>query len=83
MIDKDLTNVDLISELFLGVFILYCVFHVIKYLKSLVANEVISNERKNIIMSNIKKMVWAKSEEINTKEYEEFKKNAKGKKSTG
>ena len=37
MVDKDLTNINVLKEFFLNAKILYCLFHVIKWLKGVIS----------------------------------------------
>ncbi|RNA10942.1 hypothetical protein BpHYR1_022573 [Brachionus plicatilis] len=52
MVDKDLTNLDLIREFFPNSIALLYVFHVINYLKSVVGRLVVSQNSKNEIMKH-------------------------------
>ncbi|CAF1088511.1 unnamed protein product [Brachionus calyciflorus] len=77
LVDKDLTNLDLIKTYFLNATILLCVFHVIKYLKTVISKLVIDVNSKNEFMKSIQGMVYAKDEVVYQKYYEELKEKAK------
>lgn len=61
MIDKDLQNIDLLKKYFPEANILLCTFHVIKYLKGVVADYE-SKENKQDVMDIISKMVYCKDD---------------------
>lgn len=51
MVDKDLSNISLISQFFVNVIILICTFHVAKYFKTQIRKEEmeVPNDQNNII----------------------------------
>ena len=59
--DKDLQNIDLLKKYFPQANILLCTFHVIKYLKGVVADYE-SKENKQDVMDIISKMVYCKDD---------------------
>ena len=72
IVDKDLTNLPVLKRYFPETIILLCTFHVIKWLKSVIAKIVISSQLKNEIMFRIKALVNAQSEEIYNENYKIF-----------
>ncbi|CAF3367722.1 unnamed protein product [Rotaria socialis] len=58
MIDKDLTNLDVLKEHFPTARILLCIFHVLKYLKIRVHELRISLTNRMNIMKNIRKLLY-------------------------
>ena len=61
MIDKDLQNIDLLRRYFPNSNLLLCTFHVIKYLKQVVAEEE-SKENKQNVMNLISDLVYCKDD---------------------
>ena len=73
MVDKDLTNINVLKEFFPNAKILYCLFHVIKWLKGVISKLHFQEvDMKNKVMVEIKAMVWAASEEIYSEHYGNF-----------
>ncbi|CAF3460435.1 unnamed protein product [Rotaria sp. Silwood2] len=76
MVDKDLTNLDILQEHFPQARILLCIFHVLKYLKIRVHELKISLTNRMNIMKNIRKLlydnnmsaIYLKEIEINSEE---------------
>ena len=72
LVDKDLTNVNLLKAMFPHAVVLLCKFHVIKWLKSVIAKIVTTTDIKNSLMFRIKEMVNANSEGIYDEAYKKF-----------
>ena len=73
MVDKDLTNINVLKEFFPNAKILYCLFHVIKWLKGVISKLNFQEvDMKNKVMVEIKAMVWAASEDIYSEHYGNF-----------
>jgi len=63
IIDKDLTNIDVLSKYYPDATPLLCTFHVIKWFKSLIIKEVIgSADIREEILNVMKQMVYARNE---------------------
>ncbi|CAF1606765.1 unnamed protein product [Rotaria magnacalcarata] len=58
MVDKDLTNIDILQHFFDKARILLCVFHVLKYLKSRVHELRIPLTNRMNIMKNIRRLLY-------------------------
>jgi len=63
MVDKDFNEISILREVFPTATNLLCLFHVIKYIKNLVATALTTVESKNDIMTNFKPMMYARTEE--------------------
>jgi len=80
MVDKDLTNIELLKQYYPNANILLCTFHVLKWFKKLVNDTVTGKETKEQIHDILTKMVYSQSEEDfnshyqSLKEYSEFTK---------
>ncbi len=80
MVDKDLTNIELLKQYYPNANILLCIFHVLKWFKKLVNDTVTGKETKEQIHDILTKMVYSQSEEDfnshyqSLKEYSEFTK---------
>ncbi len=80
MVDKDLTNIELLKQYYPNANILLCIFHVLKWFKKLVNDTVTGKETKEQIHDILTKMVYSPSEEDfnvhyqSLKEYSEFTK---------
>ncbi len=78
MVDKDLTNIELLKQYYPNANILLCIFHVLKWFKKLVNDTVTGKETKEQIHDILTKMVYSPSEEDfnvhyqSLKEYSEF-----------
>ena len=73
MVDKDLTNINVLKQFFPNAKILYCLFHVIKWLKGVISKLNFQEvDMKNKVMVELKAMVWAASEEIYNTHYNNF-----------
>ena len=64
IVDKDFTEITVLKEVFIQSTILLCTFHVIKYVKNLIATAPVTVDIKNSVMTNFKEMVYACTEEI-------------------
>jgi hypothetical protein len=72
IVDKDLTNVNLLKTMFPNAVVLLCKFHVIKWLKSVVSKIVTTTDVKNSVMFEVKAMTNAISAEIYDEAYKNF-----------
>lgn len=77
MVDKDLSNLYLIPNFFPNSVTLLCVFHVVKYLKSVVGKLVASQCLKNDFMESIHGMIYALNEQEYNDNYTELRELAK------
>ncbi|CAF1026395.1 unnamed protein product [Brachionus calyciflorus] len=77
MVDKDLSKLFLVKKFFPNSLTLLCVFHVIKYLKSVVGKLVVSQCVKNELMECMQGMVYVCNEEEYESYYNELKEKAK------
>lgn len=64
IVDKDFNEISVLKEVFGTVRILLCNFHVIKYVKNLIATAPVIVEIKSDIMANFKKMLYAGKEDV-------------------
>ena len=62
IIDKDLTNVDVIRNYFENAKILLCSFHVLKYLKSYIHKLEVPIDQRKIIMNAVRSILYSKNE---------------------
>ena len=70
MIDKDFTEIQTIKKVFFNSSILLCQFHVMKYIKTLVSTsraasgsgEKVNMEKKGILMTSFRAILYAKTE---------------------
>ena len=69
VVDKDFNDISVLRQVFPTAAILLCYFHVIKYVKNLIATALITVESKNELMNNFKAMMYARTEAL----YEETK----------
>ena len=80
MVDKDLTNIELLKQYYPNANKLLCTFHVLKWFKKLVNDTVTGKETKEQIHDILTKMVYSPSEDDfnvhyqSLKEYSEFTK---------
>lgn len=62
IIDKDLTNLELLQKYYPGSAIILCTFHVIKWFKTLCVNELDGLNEKKAVLELLKQMVYAKNQ---------------------
>ena len=73
MVDKDLTNIELLKQFFPKVVVLLCKFHVLKWFKTLVNNMVSGKDQKQKVHDILEEMVYAFNEHALHDAYEKLK----------
>ena len=64
MVDKDFTEIAVLKPVFPAARILLCYFHVLKYLKNMIATALVTVEVKESIMAKFKAVMYAVTEDI-------------------
>ncbi|CAF2786046.1 unnamed protein product [Rotaria sp. Silwood2] len=77
MVDKDLTNIDILQEYFRQARILLCIFHVLKYLKIRIHELKIPLTNRMNIMKNIRKLLYDNNQ-MSAIYLKEIKNNSEG-----
>ena len=72
LVDKDFTEISTLKRIFPSSTVLLCIFHALKYIRSLVATALIKQEEKGDIFAEFKKVLYSKSTEEFNKENEVF-----------
>lgn len=78
ILDKDFNEIAVLRKIFPNSRILLCKFHVIKYVKNLVATATVTVEKKNEIMNSFKAALYSRSQsdyELKKKEFLESSKD--------
>ncbi|CAF1492282.1 unnamed protein product [Adineta steineri] len=77
IVDKDLTNIDILQQYFNNAKILLCVFHVLKYLKSQINVLRIPLENRMNIMKNVRRLLYD-NDQMSAIYLEDIKTNSEG-----
>ena len=72
LVDKDFTEISTLKRIFPSSTVLLCIFHALKYIRSLVATALVKQEEKGDIFAEFKKVLYSKSTEELNKENEVF-----------